>query len=45
MKRLMVPPLPAASRPSKSSTCRPPVLTWWLWNFSSSTWSAYFCSS
>ena len=25
MNRLIVPPLPAASRPSKSSTCLPPV--------------------
>ena len=40
MNRLMVPPLPAASRPSKRRTWRPPVSTWWFWNFSSSTWSA-----
>ena len=45
MNRLMVPPLPAASRPSNSSTCLVPVSAAQVWNFSSSTWSRYFCSS
>ena len=45
MNRLIVPPLPAASRPSKSSTCLVPVSAAQFWNFSSSTWSRYLTSS
>ena len=45
MNRLIVPPLPAASRPSKRITCFWPVSAIQYWNFSSSIWSWYFCSS
>jgi hypothetical protein len=45
MKRLIVPPLPAASRPSNKITCFVPVHCDQSWNFSSSIWSAYFSSS
>ena len=39
MKRLMVPPLPAASRPSKMTMMRSPVSFTQFWTLSSSTWS------
>ena len=45
MNRLIVPPLPAASRPSKTMTTRWPVSFTHAWSFSSSTWSWYFCAS
>ena len=45
MKRLMVPPLPAASRPSNRSTCLVPVSAAHVWNFSSSICSRYLASS
>ena len=45
MKRLIVPPLPAASRPSNSSTCWPSVSAAQRWNFSSSTCRRYLVSS
>ena len=45
MKRLMVPPLPAASRPSNTITTRWPVSFTHDCSFSSSTCSRYFCFS
>ena len=45
VKRLMVPPLPAASRPSKTTTFLSPWSWPQYWNFSSSTCSRYFSSS
>ena len=45
MNRLMVPPLPAASRPSNRITCLAPVSWVQYWNFSSSICSWYFSSS
>jgi hypothetical protein len=45
MKRLIVPPLPAASRPSKMITTRWPVSFTQACSFSSSTCRRYFCFS
>ncbi|SHX13930.1 Uncharacterised protein [Mycobacteroides abscessus subsp. abscessus] len=45
MKRLMVPPLPAASRPSKRMTCRAPVRLLQFCSLSSSICSSRFSSS
>ena len=45
MKRLMAPPLPAASRPSNRITTRWPVSLTQACSFSSSTCSRYFCFS
>ena len=45
MKRLIVPPLPAASRPSKTMTSRSPVSLHQAWSFRSSTCSWYFSRS
>ena len=45
MKRLIVPPLPAASRPSKRITIRWPASFTQAWSFSSSTCRWYFCCS
>ena len=45
MNRLIVPPLPAASRPSNKITCLLPVSCAQYWNFNSSICSWYFCSS
>ena len=45
MNRLMVPPLPAASRPSKTITCLVPVSRAQYWNFSSSICNRYFSTS
>ena len=45
MNRLIVPPLPAASRPSKTMTCLAPVSIVQYWNFSSSICSRYFSTS
>ena len=45
MKRFIVPPFPAASRPSNSSTTRSPVSRTHLCIFSSSTCSSAFWRS
>ena len=45
VKRLIDPPLPAASRPSKTSTWRLPLSLAQYWNFSSSTCSSHFSTS
>ena len=45
MNRLIVPPLPAASRPSKTMTCLRPESWAQYWNFSSSICSRYFSTS
>ena len=45
MNRLMVPPLPAASRPSKSTTSRFPVPLTQYCSLSSSIWSSRFSRS
>ena len=45
MNRLMVPPLPAASRPSNTMTCRSPLAWLHFCSFSSSICSSRFCSS
>ena len=37
--RLMAPPLPAASRPSKITTTRRPRARMYSWSLTSSTWS------
>jgi hypothetical protein len=44
MKRLIAPPLPAASRPSKRITTRCPVSLTQACSFSSSTCRRYFCA-
>ncbi len=45
MNRLIVPPLPAASRPSKRMTTRWPVSLTQFCSFSSSIWSRRFTRS
>ena len=45
MKRLIVPPLPAASRPSNNTTTRWPESRTHACSFSSSTCRWYFCAS
>lgn len=45
VNRLIVPPLPAASRPSKTMTARRSLSSSQYWNFRSSTCSWYFSSS
>lgn len=39
--RLIVPPLPAASRPSKTTTSRTPSARTHSWSFTNSVWSRY----
>jgi len=45
MKRLIVPPLPAASRPSNRMMTRAPVSFTQACSLSNSTCSRYFCFS
>jgi hypothetical protein len=45
MNRLIAPPLPAASRPSNSTTTRWPVSFTHACSFSNSTCNRYFCVS